>query len=220
MHKPPPGLVRSVKLSVSVAGQTVTTQRKSRISLRKPNSRISFLIIVCNRFDFVHDLVLYLHQNGLIKFIEVYVQCVNLARTPQVVGGLPDVDCDEQTIKSLLLSVVGVFPIDELVDEVERHKRLKIILLWVEAKVAGHCITSPNTEAPAGPSRLAFDCEIKSSLSSTSASDTDPLTVALPPSPPSSDGGYATASSNRRGKLRVQQSTYNGLDSEDDQRAQ
>jgi clathrin heavy chain len=94
------------------------------------------LIIVCDRFDFVHDLVLYLYQNGLIKFIEVYVQRVNSARTPQVIGGLLDVDCDEQAIKSLLSSVVGVFPIDELVDEVEKRNRLKIILPWVEAKVA------------------------------------------------------------------------------------
>jgi clathrin heavy chain len=44
------------------------------------------LIIVCDRFDFVHDLVLYLYQNGLTKFIEVYVQRVNSVRTPQVVG--------------------------------------------------------------------------------------------------------------------------------------
>jgi clathrin heavy chain len=56
------------------------------------------LIIVCNRFDFVHDLVLYLYQNGLTKFIEVYVQRVNSVRTPQVAGGLLDVDCDETTI--------------------------------------------------------------------------------------------------------------------------
>ena len=95
------------------------------------------LIIFRNCIDFVQDLILYLYQNGLIRFIEVYVQRVNSARTPQVVGGLLDVDCDEQTIKSLLSSVVGVFPIDELVDEVERRNRLKIILPWVEAKVAG-----------------------------------------------------------------------------------
>ena len=95
------------------------------------------LIIVCDRFDFVHDLVLYPLQNGLVKFIEVYMRRVqNKARTPQVVGGLPDVDC-EQTIKSPLSSVVGVFPVDELVDEVKRRSRLKIILPWVEAKVAG-----------------------------------------------------------------------------------
>jgi clathrin heavy chain len=73
------------------------------------------LIIVCDRFDFVHDLVLYLYQNGLTKFIEVYVQRVNSVRTPQVVGGLLDVDCDEITIKNLLASVTGNFHIDKFV---------------------------------------------------------------------------------------------------------
>ena len=41
------------------------------------------LIIVCDRFDFVHDLVLYLYQNGLTNFIEVSVQRVNSGRTPR-----------------------------------------------------------------------------------------------------------------------------------------
>ena len=35
------------------------------------------LIIVCDRFDFVHDLVLYLHRNNLKKYIEIYVQKVS-----------------------------------------------------------------------------------------------------------------------------------------------
>ncbi|KAH8116430.1 clathrin heavy chain [Phellopilus nigrolimitatus] len=93
------------------------------------------LIIVCDRFDFVHDLVLYLYQNGLTKFIEVYVQQVNSARTPQVVGGLLDVDCDETTIKGLLTSITGNFPIEELVQEVESRNRLKLILPWLEARI-------------------------------------------------------------------------------------
>ncbi|KAL1407009.1 Clathrin heavy chain [Vanrija albida] len=93
------------------------------------------LIIVCDRFDFVHDLVLYLYQNGLTNFIEIYVQRVNAARTPQVIGGLLDVDCDETTIKNLLLSVTGSFPIDELVAEVEKRNRLKLILPWLNQKV-------------------------------------------------------------------------------------
>lgn len=101
------------------------------------------LIIVCDRFDFVHDLVLYLYQNGLTKFIEVYVQRVNSVRTPQVVGGLLDVDCDETTIKSLLASVPGNFPIDELVNEVEQRNRLKLILPWLEARVQSGSQDSP-----------------------------------------------------------------------------
>ncbi|KAJ7846851.1 hypothetical protein B0H14DRAFT_3677699 [Mycena olivaceomarginata] len=50
------------------------------------------LIIVCDRFELVHDLVLYLYQNGMIKSIEVYVQRVNSVRTPQarVLAGSQD----------------------------------------------------------------------------------------------------------------------------------
>jgi clathrin heavy chain len=63
------------------------------------------------------------------------VQRVNSVRAPQVVGGLLDVDCDESTIKGLLASVTGNFPIDELVHEVEQRNRLKLILPWLESRV-------------------------------------------------------------------------------------
>jgi clathrin heavy chain len=93
------------------------------------------LIIVCDRFDFVRVLVLYLYQNNLTKFIEDYVQRVNSVRTPQVIGGLLDVDCGEDTIKGLLGSVTGNFPFDELMHEVEQRNRLKLILPWLEARI-------------------------------------------------------------------------------------
>ena len=91
------------------------------------------LIIVCDHFNFVHDLVLYLYQNGLMKFIKVYVQQVNSVRTPQVVGSLLDIDCDEMTIKGLLASVTGNFHIDKLIHKVEQRNRLELILPWLEA---------------------------------------------------------------------------------------
>ena len=79
------------------------------------------LIIVCDRFNFVHDLVLHLYKKQQFKSIEVYVQRVNPARTPAVIGGLLDVDCDESIIKGLLASVTpSSIPIDELVAEVDR----------------------------------------------------------------------------------------------------
>ncbi|TNN69750.1 Clathrin heavy chain 1 [Liparis tanakae] len=73
------------------------------------------LIIVCDRFDFVHDLVLYLYRNSLQKYIEIYVQKVNPSRLPVVIGGLLDVDCAEDVIKNLILVVRGQFSTDELV---------------------------------------------------------------------------------------------------------
>ncbi|UYV79562.1 CLTC [Cordylochernes scorpioides] len=102
------------------------------------------LIIVCDRFDFVHDLVLYLYRNNLQKYIEIYVQKVNPSRLPVVVGGLLDVDCSEEVIKSLILVVRGQFSTDELVAEVEKRNRLKLLLPWLEARLHEGC-TEPAT---------------------------------------------------------------------------
>ncbi|WAR01555.1 LOW QUALITY PROTEIN: CLH1-like protein [Mya arenaria] len=92
------------------------------------------LIIVCDRFDLVHDLVLYLYRNSLQKYIEIYVQKVNPSRLPIVIGGLLDVDCSEDVIKQLILIVKGQFSTDELVAEVENRNRLKLLLPWLEMR--------------------------------------------------------------------------------------
>jgi len=92
------------------------------------------LVLVCDRFNFIHDLVLYLYQNQLWQPIEAYVQKINPSRTPAVIGGLLDVDCDEAVIKKLLASVDSSrIPIDELVQEVEQRNRLKLLLPFLEA---------------------------------------------------------------------------------------
>ncbi|XP_075219017.1 clathrin heavy chain [Lycorma delicatula] len=98
------------------------------------------LIIVCDRFDFVHDLVLYLYRNNLQKYIEIYVQKVNPSRLPVVIGGLLDVDCSEDIIKNLILVVRGQFSTDELVEEVEKRNRLKLLLPWLESRVHEGCV--------------------------------------------------------------------------------
>jgi clathrin heavy chain len=94
------------------------------------------LIIVCDRFDFVHDLVLYLYKHSMQKYIEIYVQKVNSSRTPEVLGALLDVDCNEEVVKTLLSSVRGPMPVDQLVEEVEKRNRLKLIAPWLETKAA------------------------------------------------------------------------------------
>ena len=95
------------------------------------------LIIVCDRFNFVKDLVNYLYRNQQYKSIEVYVQKVNPSRTPAVVGALLAMDCDENVIKQLLASIdASAVPMDELVAEVETHNRLKILLPFLESTLA------------------------------------------------------------------------------------
>uniref|UniRef100_A0A2K6FRV2 Clathrin heavy chain n=1 Tax=Propithecus coquereli TaxID=379532 RepID=A0A2K6FRV2_PROCO len=110
------------------------------------------LIIVCDRFDFVHDLILYLYRNSLQKYIEIYVQKVNPSRTPAVVGGLLDVDCSEEVIKNLIMAVRGQFSTDELVAEVEKRNRLNLLLPWLECHVQEGC------EEPATHNALAKIC--------------------------------------------------------------
>ncbi|KAI1396601.1 clathrin heavy chain [Hypoxylon fuscum] len=95
------------------------------------------LIIVCDKHNFVHDLILYLYQNQRFNAIEVYVQRVNPGRTPEVIGGLLDVDCDESVIKNLLSTINHAsIPIDALVHEVETRNRLKLLLPFLEATLA------------------------------------------------------------------------------------
>ncbi|KAK0417358.1 hypothetical protein QR680_012963 [Steinernema hermaphroditum] len=93
------------------------------------------LIIVCDRHEMVHDLVLYLYQNSLQKYIEVFVHKVNPSRLPIVVGALLDVDCNEDAIKQLIVNTRGKFDIDELVTEVENRNRLKILAPWLETRI-------------------------------------------------------------------------------------
>lgn len=94
------------------------------------------LIIVCDRFDYVHDLILYLYKHKFFKFIEVYVQQVNPSKTPQVVAALLDVDCDESIIQNLIQSVLGQVPIAELTAEFEKRNRLKLLLPFLEATLS------------------------------------------------------------------------------------
>ena len=60
---------------------------------------------------------------------------MNAARLPIVVGGLLDVDCSEDAIKQLIVNTRGKFNIDELVEEVEKRNRLKLLAYWLESRV-------------------------------------------------------------------------------------
>jgi len=92
------------------------------------------LINVCDRYDYVEELTQYLYKNNMIKYIEVYVQKVNPARTPKVVGALLDHDCAEDIVKKLVMTVGPYCPCEQLVEECETRNRLKLVLPWLEAR--------------------------------------------------------------------------------------
>lgn len=90
------------------------------------------LINVCDRFGFVHDLTTYLYDNSMLRYIEGYVQKVNPANCPEVVGALLDKECDEEFIKNLIVSVRSLIPVEKLCDEVEKRNKVKILSGFLE----------------------------------------------------------------------------------------
>lgn len=94
------------------------------------------LIHVCDRFEFVEELTAYLYSNNLLKYIEVYVQKVSPQKTPQVIGKLLDLECSEDFVRNLLNSVGQMCPAAEVVEQVERRNRLRLLQPWLEARVA------------------------------------------------------------------------------------
>lgn len=76
------------------------------------------LIHVCDRFDFVDELTAYLYSNNQHKYIEVYVHKVSPQKTPQVVGKLLDLECNEEFLRGLLNLVGQACPVAELVEQV------------------------------------------------------------------------------------------------------
>mmetsp|Transcript_85130 Transcript_85130/g.127573 ORF Transcript_85130/g.127573 Transcript_85130/m.127573 type:complete len:1700 (+) Transcript_85130:39-5138(+) len=111
------------------------------------------LIVVCDRHGFVDMLTHYLYKNNLLRYIEVYLQKVNATQTPAVVGALLDDDCNEDYIKSLLQSVGNACPVAELVEQVEKRNRTKIILNWLEDR-----INKDGNNEPATHNAMAYIC--------------------------------------------------------------
>jgi len=94
------------------------------------------LIYVCDLHKFVGELTDYLYKNSLMKYIEVYVVKVNPQNCPTVIGTLIDLDCSEDFIKNLLQNVRSLCPVEPLVNEVESRNRLRVVLPWLEGRVA------------------------------------------------------------------------------------
>jgi clathrin heavy chain len=94
------------------------------------------LIYVCDLHGYVAELSEYLYKNQLMKYIEVYVTKVNPTNCPTVIGTLIDLDCSEDFMKTLLQNVRAACPVGPLVEEVEKRNRLRLLLPWLEARVA------------------------------------------------------------------------------------
>ena len=69
---------------------------------------------------------------SLLKYIEGYVQKVSPQKTPAVVGALLDAEAPDDFVNNLILSVRSLLPVDELVEQVEKRNRLKLLTPFLE----------------------------------------------------------------------------------------
>merc|ERR1711871_731028 len=98
------------------------------------------LIYVCNFHGFVGEMTGYLYSNNLFKYIEVYLKDMKgcAANTAEVAGALLDLDCGEDKIKDLIMSVRTNPALDlpALLTEVEKRNRLKMLTSFLEQRQA------------------------------------------------------------------------------------
>lgn len=90
------------------------------------------LIILCDKYDYIEQLTVYLYKNKLHRILENYLLQFRPQVTPRVLGTLLDEDCEESYIKQILNSVRGNCPIDALVDEFTKRHKVKVLQKFLE----------------------------------------------------------------------------------------
>eukprot|EP01059_Diplonema_ambulator_P004728 TRINITY_DN1445_c0_g1_i1.p1 TRINITY_DN1445_c0_g1~~TRINITY_DN1445_c0_g1_i1.p1 ORF type:complete len:1712 (+),score=871.44 TRINITY_DN1445_c0_g1_i1:90-5225(+) len=92
-------------------------------------------INVCDKHNFMDEMVRFLYDTKNLAYIDMYIQKKAPMKTPLVVGSLLDVGCQEDYIKKLVVSVGSMAPIEELVEEVEKRNRLRMLQDWLEGRL-------------------------------------------------------------------------------------
>lgn len=96
------------------------------------------LMIVCDRYGYVDELVKYLYQNDQRAAIERYVSGFGHKSAPLVVGTLLDLEASEEFINKILDLVVDVVDVAALSEECEKRNRLRILQRFLEDLVSNH----------------------------------------------------------------------------------
>ncbi|KAJ8904773.1 hypothetical protein NDN08_001289 [Rhodosorus marinus] len=115
------------------------------------------LINVCDKYNYVGELIKFMVKNNQLRFVEGYVQKVNPARCPVVVGSLLDLDQDEEFIKGVVMSVKNTVNIEELVKEVEERKKLRILLPFFESRMQDG---DKEPDVHTGMAKVYVDCNV------------------------------------------------------------
>ena len=94
------------------------------------------LLIVCNRFRFIDDLIKYLYSNqSSHKFIDIYINQVNSKSLPKVIDILFDLNAPINYLNQLVNSAPADFSIEELWKILSNKNELKIIQPLLEKRI-------------------------------------------------------------------------------------
>lgn len=111
-------------------------ERTKSLIKSKRLSNLWPFINVCDKYDFIDEMVRFLLEMDQQVMIEQYVQRRNPTKTPKVIGALLDCNADESFVQSVLTAAGTMCPVEELVSECENRGRLRLILPWLEARKA------------------------------------------------------------------------------------
>ncbi|OMJ87695.1 hypothetical protein SteCoe_10539 [Stentor coeruleus] len=109
--------------------------------IRLPDPRP--LIYLCDMHGFTEELTRYLFKNNLNRYIEVYLVKLNPKAAPAVLGTLLELDSDETYVKQILNTIRAACPAENLIEEMEKRNRLRVIQSWLEDREREGVVDSP-----------------------------------------------------------------------------
>lgn len=92
------------------------------------------LIILCDKNNYIKDMIKYLWENSLNVYIEMYVIRVNPSNAGEVLGALMDLGAEESYIKQLLNTIGANCNVETVVKEFEAKNKLRLLENWLEQR--------------------------------------------------------------------------------------
>jgi clathrin heavy chain len=93
-------------------------------------------------------MVSYFYRQRQFKSIELFLLHVNSKRLPAVVAVLLDINCSDDQVRQLVMlfrlspTVDAPFNIDDLINEIEKRNKMKLLLPWLEQSAREGATTS------------------------------------------------------------------------------
>lgn len=125
--------------NICTVSNSYDPERVKKFLMEVDQNNLWALFVVCNRFNFVDDLLAYLFKKKLEKYIQTFVMKINPCRLPVVVDFLLNMNYSEELIMDMISAVNDKFSKTELILIIEKHKRLQFLVPWLKLLIANDC---------------------------------------------------------------------------------